>query len=46
MPINFFPDGDITIKLKYSDKKIIVKIIDHGAPFSQMLFQRLILKNI
>ena len=30
----FFPDGDIAIKLKYSDNKIIIKIIDHGAPFS------------
>ena len=30
----FIPDGDITIKLKYSDKKITVEITDHGAPFS------------
>jgi serine/threonine-protein kinase RsbW len=28
------PDGDITIKLKYSEKKIVVQITDHGAPFS------------
>ena len=30
----FLPDGDITIKLKYSEKKITVEITDHGAPFS------------
>lgn len=30
----FLPDGDITIKLKYSDEKITVEITDHGAPFS------------
>ena len=30
----FLPDGDITIKLKYSEKKITVEIIDHGAPFA------------
>lgn len=30
----FSPDGDIIIKLKYSDKKIVVKITDQGAPFS------------
>ena len=30
----FFPDGDITIKLKYSEKKIVVQITDHGDPFS------------
>ena len=29
----FFPDGDITIKLKYSEKKITVEITDHGSPF-------------
>ena len=30
----FFPDGDITIQLKYSEKNIKVKIADHGASFS------------
>lgn len=30
----FFPDGDIKIKLKYSEQKIVVQITDHGAPFS------------
>ena len=30
----FLPDGDITIKLKYSEKKITVEITDHGSPFS------------
>jgi len=30
----FFPDGDITIKLKYSNNTIIIKITDHGSPFS------------
>jgi serine/threonine-protein kinase RsbW len=30
----FFPDGDINIKLRYSEKKITVKITDHGSPFS------------
>ena len=30
----FFPDGDITIQLKYSEKNIKVKITDHGASFS------------
>lgn len=30
----FIPDGDITIKLKYSEKKITVEITDQGSPFS------------
>ncbi len=30
----FFPDGDINIKIKCSQKKITVEITDHGAPFS------------
>jgi serine/threonine-protein kinase RsbW len=30
----FLPDGDINIKLKYSEKKITVEITDHGSPFS------------
>ena len=30
----FLPDGDINIKIKYSPKKIIVEITDHGTPFS------------
>ncbi|NWF89636.1 MAG: ATP-binding protein [Ignavibacteriaceae bacterium] len=30
----YFPDGDITIKIKYSSKKIAVEITDHGAPFT------------
>jgi len=30
----FSPDGEIKIKLKYSDQKIVVEITDHGAPFS------------
>lgn len=29
----YSPDGDIKIKLKYSDKKIVVEITDHGASF-------------
>ena len=31
---HYSPDGDIKIKLKYSDIKIVVEITDHGAPFS------------
>jgi len=30
----FLPDGEITINIKYSEKKIEVKITDHGSPFS------------
>jgi serine/threonine-protein kinase RsbW len=30
----FLPDGDIAIKLKYSEKIIKVEITDHGSPFS------------
>jgi serine/threonine-protein kinase RsbW len=30
----FSPDGDITIVFKYSENKVVVKITDHGAPFS------------
>ena len=30
----FYPDGDINIKLRYSEQKITVKITDHGSPFS------------
>ena len=30
---HYSPDGDIKIKLKYSDKKIVVEITDHGASF-------------
>jgi len=29
----YSPDGDIKIKLTYSDKKIVVEITDHGASF-------------
>ena len=28
-----FPEGEITIKIKYTDKKFTIVIIDHGAPF-------------
>ncbi len=28
-----YPDGEITIRLKYSDKKFTIVIIDHGTPF-------------
>jgi len=28
-----YPEGEITIKIKYSDKKFTILIIDHGAPF-------------
>jgi len=28
-----FPEGEIIIKIKYSDKKFTIVIIDHGAPF-------------
>ena len=30
---HYSPDGDIKIKLKYSDIKIVVEITDHGASF-------------
>ncbi len=29
-----YPEGEITIKLKYKDKKFTVQIIDHGVPFN------------
>ena len=28
-----YPEGEITIKLKYSNKKFTILIVDHGAPF-------------
>ncbi len=28
-----FPEGEITIKLKFNNKKFTIVIIDHGAPF-------------
>ncbi len=31
---NYSPDGDIEIKLKYSDKKFVVKILDQGTAFA------------
>ena len=29
-----YPEGEITIKLKYRDKKFTVVIMDHGVPFN------------
>jgi len=29
----FYPDGEIIVKVKYSDKKFEIKIIDHGESF-------------
>lgn len=29
-----YPEGEITIKLKYKEKKFTVLIIDHGVPFN------------
>ena len=28
-----YPEGEITIKIKYTDKKFTIVIIDHGTPF-------------
>ena len=28
-----FPEGEITVKLKYADKKFTIIIMDHGTPF-------------
>jgi serine/threonine-protein kinase RsbW len=32
-----YPDGEITIKLEYSDKKFTIKLIDHGDSFNPTL---------
>ena len=29
-----YPEGEITVKLKYNNKKLTIVIIDHGAPFN------------